>query len=181
VGWGWYYLSSVLDDFSRHILAWKLTPTMTTTDVQDTLELALAKAGLNKMRVQHRHRLLSNDGPCRLSSELPTYPAENQLDHIRCAPVHRKTQGKIERYHLSVKNVIEFQLYRLPCDLEKEVAGFIRHYNEERYRESLDNVTRADTYFGRAERILSAREAIKQRTLATRRGLALQGRPTASL
>src|SRR4030095_6300520 len=69
VGWGWYYLSSVLDDFSRYILAWKLTPTMAATDVQDTLECALAKAKLEKVRVQHRPRLLSDNGPCYLSGE----------------------------------------------------------------------------------------------------------------
>lgn len=94
VGWGWYYLSSVLDDFSRYILAWKLTPTMGTTDVQDTLELALAKAGLEKVRVRHRPRLLSDNGPCFLSGELRMYLAEKQLDHIRCAPYHPMTQGK---------------------------------------------------------------------------------------
>jgi len=180
VGWGWYYLSSVLDDFSRYILAWKLTPTMGTTDVQDTLELALAKAGLNKVRVQHRPRLLSDNGPCYLSNELRTYLVEKQLDHIRCAPFHPMTQGKIERYHLSMKNVVELEVYRFPSDLEKAIVSFIQYYNEERYHESLDNVTPADTYFGRAKRILSEREAIKQRTLATRRRLAFGGQPTAA-
>ena len=146
VGWGWYYLSSVLDDFSRYILAWKLTPTMGTTDVQDTLELALAKARLEKVRVQHRPRLLSDNGPAYLSGELRAYLTEKQLDHIRCAPFHPMTQGKIERYHLSLKNVVELELYRLPSDLEKAVAGFIHFYNEERYHESLDNVTPADVF-----------------------------------
>jgi RNA-directed DNA polymerase len=178
VGWGWYYLSSVLDDFSRYILAWKLTPTMGATDVQDTLELALAKAGLAKVQVRHRPRLLSDNGPCYLSGELRTYLAKKKLDHIRCAPFHPMTQGKIERYHLSLKNVVELELYRLPSDLEKAVAGFIHYYNEARYHESLDNVTPADVYFGRAATILSERETIKQRTLAARRGLAGRGTPS---
>ena len=177
VGWGWYYLSSVLDDFSRYILAWKLTPTMGATDVQDTLECALAKARLEKVRVQHRPRLLSDNGPCYLSNELRTYLTEKQLDHIRCAPFHPMTQGKIERYHLSMKNVVELEVYRFPSDLEKAIAGFIQHYNEARYHESLDNVTPADVYFGRAERILKERDQIKQRTLAARRRQTARGTP----
>jgi transposase InsO family protein len=167
VGWGWYYLSSVLDDFSRYILSWKLTPTMATTDVQDTLECALAKAGLDKMRVRHQPRLLSDNGPAYLSGELRTYLAEHKLEHIHCAPFHPMTQGKIERYHLSLKNVVELEVYRLPGALEKAIAGFIRYYNEERYHESLDNVTPADVYFGRAKTILNLREDIKQRTQST--------------
>ena len=87
------------------------------------------------------------------------------------------TQGKIERYHLSLKNVVELELYRLPSDLEKAVANFIHFYNEERYHESLDNVAPADVYFGRAERILKERDQIKQRTLAARRRLAARATP----
>jgi RNA-directed DNA polymerase len=56
--WGWYYLSTVLDDFSRYIIAWKLTPTMSATDVQDTLLMALASTGLDQVLVEHRPRLL---------------------------------------------------------------------------------------------------------------------------
>ena len=178
VGWGWYYLSSVLDDFSRYILAWKLTPTMGTTDVQDTLELALAKARLEKVQVRHRPRLLSDNGPCYLSGELRSYLAEKQLDHIRCAPFHPMTQGKIERYHLSLKNVVELELYRLTeRSRERRWPASSSFYNEARYHESLDNVTPADVYFGRAERILKERDQIKTRTLAARRRQTARGTP----
>src|ERR1700680_59406 len=79
-GWGWYYLSTVLDDYSRYILAWKLTPTMAATDVQETLELALAKAGLDHIRVRHRPRLLSDNGPCYLSKELRDYLEAHEME-----------------------------------------------------------------------------------------------------
>ena len=70
IGWGWFYLSTVLDDFSRYILAWKLCITMTATDVSDTLALALRNSGLERVRVRHRPRLLSDNGrrTCRPSS-----------------------------------------------------------------------------------------------------------------
>jgi putative transposase len=67
VGWGWYYLSTVLDDYSRYILAWTLTTTMQASDVTATLDLARAKAGIDQVRVLHRPRLLSDNGPCYVS------------------------------------------------------------------------------------------------------------------
>ena len=70
IGWGWLYLSTVLDDFSRYILAWKLCTTMSATDVSDTLQVALQGSGLNQVKVLHRPRLLSDNGPSYVSSEL---------------------------------------------------------------------------------------------------------------
>jgi putative transposase len=76
-----------------------------------------------------------------------------------------------------MKNVVELEVYRFPSELEKAIAGFIQHYNQQRYHESLDNVTPADVYFGRAERILKERDQIKHRTLTARRRQAAQGTP----
>ena len=70
IGWGWFYLSTVLDDFSRYILAWKLCTTMSAADVSDTLQLALKASGLDQVKVLHRPRLLSDNGPSYVSSEL---------------------------------------------------------------------------------------------------------------
>jgi putative transposase len=137
-GWGWYYLSSVLDAFSRYTrsVAWKLTPTMGATNVQNTLECALASAQLDKVRIQHRPRLLSDNGPCYMSGELRAYLADQQLERIRCD--YLMTQGKIECYHLSLKNVVELDVYRFPNDLENALGRFIRYYNDERYHEAFD-------------------------------------------
>jgi putative transposase len=103
IGWGWFYLSTVLDDFSRYILAWKLCSTMTATDVADTLTIALRSSGLECVRVRHRPRLLSDNGPSYLSGQLASWLAEHQMDHTRGKPYHPMTQGKIERYHRSLK------------------------------------------------------------------------------
>jgi len=72
-GWGWYYLSTVLDDYARYIVAWLLRTSMQTSDVTDTLDLARAKTGLDHIRVIHRPRLLSDNGPCYVSRELADY------------------------------------------------------------------------------------------------------------
>lgn len=86
IGWGWYYLSTVLDDYSRYILAWKLFTSMTATDVQDTLDMAIAKTGVDKIKVRHRPRLLSDNGPCYLSKDLKEYLIRNNISHTRGAP-----------------------------------------------------------------------------------------------
>jgi putative transposase len=106
IGWGWCYLSTVLDDFARYILAWKLCATMTATDVADTLTLALRSSGLARVRVRHRPRLLSDNRPSYLSGELASWLAEHAMTHTRGQPYHPMTQGKIERYHRSLKNQI---------------------------------------------------------------------------
>jgi len=169
LGWGWYYLSTVLDDFSRYILAWKLTPTMNTTDVQDTLQIALARTGLDHALVEHRPRLLSDNGSCYVSKELQLFLERKHIEHIRGAPYHPMTQGKIERYHRSMKNIVNLQNYFLPGELETEIASFVAYYNEQRYHESLDNITPADVYHGRAKEVLSKRTEIKKRTFEQRR------------
>ena len=73
VAWGWYYLSTVLNDYSRYIIAWKLTTNMAVDDVKKTLDVAIETTGVNEIKVQHRPRLLSDNGPCYLSSELMHY------------------------------------------------------------------------------------------------------------
>ena len=103
VGWGWYHLSTVLDDYSRYILAWTLTTTMQATDVMTTLDLARAKAGVDQVHVVHRPRLLSDNGPRCVSQALGTYLTLHGLAHTRGAPYHPMMQEKIERYHRSIR------------------------------------------------------------------------------
>jgi len=161
----------VLDDFSRYILAWKLCTTMSATDVSDTLKVALRGSGLNQVKVLHRPRLLSDNGPSYVSSELGKWLEDNGIRHIRSRPYHPMTQGKIERYHRSMKNRILLDNYYLPGQLEQSIEEFVRYYNNCRYHESLDNLTPADVYFGRGQAILERREKIKRKTIEQRRRL----------
>ncbi len=73
VGWGWFYLLTVPDDFSRYIIAWKLCTGMAASDVEDTLNLALEETGSDQANVVHRPRLLSDNGPCHISGQLAGY------------------------------------------------------------------------------------------------------------
>jgi putative transposase len=122
----------VLDDFSRYILAWKLCTTMTATDVTETLRLALNAAGLNYATVQHRPRLLSDNGPSYLSAQLGTWLQGQGMRHTRGKPYHPMTQGKIERNHRSLKNQILLENYYLPGQLEARLAEFVEFCNTRR-------------------------------------------------
>jgi len=169
VGWGWYYLSTVLDDYSRFIVAWRLCTSMSANDVTDTLDDALSFTGLDEVKVNHKPRLLSDNGPCYISGELSEYLEENGMTHTRGRPYHPQTQGKIERWHRSMKNQILLNNYYLPSELQEHLQRFVSYYNHERYHESLDNLTPADVFYGRGEEILKQRELIKQNTLAMRK------------
>jgi len=168
-GWGWYYLSTVMDDYSRYILSWKLFTTMTADDVKQTLDLALAKTGINKVSVRYRPRLLSDNGPCYVSGELKKYLEQQQITHTRGKPYHPMTQGKIERYHRTMKNLIKLQNYWFPEELERNIADFVEWYNNERIHESLKNITPRNMYNGNQREILTRRESIKRRTMMKRR------------
>jgi len=173
VDWGWYYLSTVLDDYSRYILAYKLSPTMNAQDAEDTLKIALAKAEINKVKVYHKPRLLSDNGPAYHSADLAQFLKERRIDHIYGAP-YPMTQGKIERWHRSMKNVIKLQNYYSPSELERAIAEWAEYYNNQRYHESLENVTPADVYFGREKEIIKKRNKLKEQSLALRRQHYLQ-------
>ena len=169
LGWGWFYLSTILDDYSRYIISWKLCTNMKAEDVTDTLDLALQASGCDQVHVVHKPRLLSDNGSSYVSWDLAEWLQDKGMKHSRGAPYHPQTQGKIERWHQTLKNRILLEHYFLPGDLEIQIEAFVDHYNHQRYHESLNNVTPADVYFGRDKAILQQRERIKQKTLEARR------------
>lgn len=120
-------LSTILDDYSRYIIAWKLCTTMKAEDVTDTLQLALAASVCDQARVVHKPRLLSDNGSSYVSTELAKWIDVNGMDHVREAPHHPQTQGKIERWHQTLKNRILLENYYLPGDLEAHIDLFVEH------------------------------------------------------
>lgn len=103
IGWGWYYLSTILDDYSRYIVHWELCKNMDHGDVERSVAAAMRKAGLSKASAP---KLLSDNGSCYIARDLGVFLREHyDMDQVHCRPRHPQTQGKIERYHLSMKNV----------------------------------------------------------------------------
>lgn len=170
IGWGWYYLSTILDDYSRYIVSWELCSSMTSGDVQRSVDQAL-----NKTNFDYRNppRLLSDNGSCYISNNFADYLKDVGMMHVRGAPNHPQTQGKIERYHRSLKNVIKLEHYYSPEELKRRLKEFVDYYNNQRYHESLNNVTPADVYFGRKGQILKNRSLLKKKTMQKRRKLYL--------
>jgi len=166
LGWGWYYLSTILDDFSRYIIYWELCKNMMTEDVKRSVKRARIIAGL---REDQHPLLLSDHGPCYIAADLQEYLDGFNIKQIHGRICHPQTQGKIERYHRSLKNVINLDYYYCPDELESAIAEFVNYYNNQRYHESLDNVTPADVYWSRKEQILKRRDKIKQQTFQARR------------
>lgn len=166
INWGWYYLSTVLDDFSRYIITWELCANMTSEDVKPSILKALQVSGLTKNTAP---RLLSDNGPCYISSELKSFLREQGIKPINGKPCHPQTQGKIERYHRTMKNVIKLEHYYSPDELQNALTQFIDFYNHRRYHESLNNLTPADVYYGRTEKILKERRQVKIDTIKRRK------------
>ena len=166
LGWGWYYMSTILDDYSRYIIYWELCRTMTAADVERSVEKALTIAGLQNGQ---RPKLLSDNGSCYIAAELKNYLNTKGVKHIHGKVNHPQTQGKIERYHRSLKNIVKLNHYFCPDELNDALENFVNYYNHKRYHESLDNVTPADVYWGKKDQILRRRERIKNQNMKMRR------------
>ena len=169
IGWGWFYLSTLLDDFSRSIIAWTRCTTMRTEDVTDTLELALEASDCNQAKGVHKPRLLSDNGSSSIAGDLAEWLDDQNMEHARGAPYPPHTQGQIERWHQTLKNRTWLENYYLPDDLQAQLGAFVEHYNHRRDHERLNNLTPADVYFGRGQTILLERGRIKRKTIEHRR------------
>jgi len=110
-----------------------------------------------------------DSGPAYLSKELKKFLKRKDIEHTRGAPYHPMTQGKIERYHRSLKNIVKLQHYYSPSQLAEAIDDFVEYYNNQRYHESLDNMTPASIYYGKEKEVQSEREKIKRETMILRR------------
>lgn len=171
LGRGWYSLSTIMDDFSRVIIAWRLCKTMSAADVSATLQDALEVTGLERVSVQQRPKLLTDNGPCYASSELRAWLEDHNVLHTRGKPYHPQTQGKIERWHRTLKDRILLEHYYLPGELERQITDFVHHYNTRRYHESLNNLTPECVFTGQHGAVLKQRNKITRETIALRKKL----------
>ncbi len=169
IGWGFYYMVTVMDDYSRFILAWKLQTDMTSDSFIEVLQDAVDLTGMTDVPQQDRTRLLSDNGPGYVSRAFGDYLHLVGIRHILASPYHPQTNGKIERYHQSIKREVNQVPYDVPGNLENAISDFVSSYNYRRYHKALGNVTPADIMHGRRDQILSNREEVKTQTLQRRK------------
>ena len=168
-GWGYYYMVTVMDDYSRSILAWKLQVDMTADSLIQVVQVAVDITGMTEVPLEDRTRLLSDNGSGYVSRAFRDYLSLVGIRHIRAAPYHPQTNGKLERYHQSIKQEVNQVPYEAPSDLEEAISGFVDYYNNRRYHKALGNVTPDDVLHGRREEILITRKEVKAQTLAQRK------------
>ena len=146
IGWGWFYLSTVLDDFSRYIIAWKLCTTMKAEDVTATLDLALKASGLDQATVVHRPRLLSDNGSSYISADLAKWLDGQDMDHVRGAPLLYARMRPKRRFPML--RIIDGKRYdtetaNLICDISPNDF----HYGDFRYESTHLYRTGKGTWF----------------------------------
>jgi transposase InsO family protein len=169
IGWGYYYLVTVMDDYSRYILSWELKSNMAAGSLIDVVQKAVDAIGMTEVPVEDRTKLLSDNGPGYLSGQFNEYLRLVGIRHIIAAPYHPETNGKIERYHRTMKGSINLITYEMPSELEEAIGAFVEYYNYRRYHEGIGNVAPHDVYTGRHHEILRKRKEAKGRTLQARK------------
>jgi len=169
IGWGFYYMVTVMDDFSRFILSWKLQKDMTSDSFIEVVQDAVDLTGMTEVSLDDRTRLLSDNGPGYVSRAFGDYLRLVGIRHILASPYHPQTNGKIERYHQSIKRVVNQVPYDVPRNLEAAISDFVSYYNNRRYHKALGNVTPADVLHGRRDQILQERKEVQTQTLQRRK------------
>jgi transposase InsO family protein len=149
-----YYLCSILDGFSRYVVHWEIRESMTESDVEIILQRAW------ELFPQARPRIISDNGPQFLARDFKEFIALAGMTHVRTSPYYPQSNGKLERYHRTIKtDSIRPNTPLSLDDARRTVAGFVRHYNEVRLHSAIHYIAPADKLAGRAEAILAARDA----------------------
>ena len=149
-----YYLCSILDGFSRYIVHWEIRETMTEAEVEIILQRAREKFP------DARPRIISDNGPQFISRDFREFIRISGMTHVRTSPYYPQSNGKLERYHKTIKGGCI--RVRTPLSLEDAIAvvdEFVGHYNNRRLHSAIGYMTPRDQLEGRAEAILTAREA----------------------
>lgn len=148
-----YYLCSVLDGCSRSIVHWEIRESMTESDVEIVLQRALEKYP------DEKPRLISDNGPQFIARDFKQFICLTGMTHVRTSPYYPQSNGKIERWHQSLKR--ECIRTKIPLNLDdakRLVADFVDYYNNKRLHSALGYVTPIDKLRGRENRIFAERD-----------------------
>ncbi|MFV0389778.1 MAG: IS3 family transposase [Pyrinomonadaceae bacterium] len=159
-----YYLCSILDGYSRKIIAWEIAETMTEGQVEIVLERA------KEQYPQARARIISDNGPQFIARDFKEYIRISGMTHVRTSPYYPQSNGKIERYHQTLKN--ESIRQQVPLSLEnaiKIVGEYVEKYNSQRLHSAIGYITPNDRMAGKSEEIWKARDEKLQKARTLRK------------
>jgi len=142
---------------------------MSADSLIEVVQKAVDATGMTEVPVEDRTRLLSDNGAGYVCRAFRDYLHLVGIRHILAAPYHPQTNGKLERYHQSIKREVNQVPYEFPSQLEKAIANFVEYYNFHRYHKALSNVTPADVLHGRREEIIKRRKEVQTQTINRRR------------
>jgi transposase InsO family protein len=142
---------------------------MSANSLIEVVQEAVDATGMTDVPIEDRTRLLSDNGAGYISKAFRNYLRLVGIGHILAAPFHPQTNGKIERYHRSIKGELSLFPYELPSQLERAITDFVDYYNYRRYHKALGNVTPADVLYDRREEILERRKEVQIQTIIRRR------------
>ena len=148
-----YYLCSILDGCSRTIVHWELREAMTEKDVEIVLQRAREKFP------EATPRIISDNGPQFIAKDFKEFIRVAGMTHVRTSPFYPQSNGKLERYHKTIKN--ECIRPGVPLSLEEariQIAEYIRYYNEERLHSAIGYIAPKDKLFGRDKQIFKERD-----------------------
>ena len=149
-----YYLCSILDGFSRYIVHWEIREAMKESDVEIILQRAREKFPDAKPRI------ISNNGPQFIAKDFKEFIRISGMTHVKTSPYYPQSNGKLERYHRTIKGNCTRVNTPLPLsDAQQLVVDFVNHYNNTRLHSAISYITPKDKLAGRAEIILAQRES----------------------
>lgn len=148
-----YYLCSVLDGCSRYLVHWELRAAMTEQDIETIIQRA------QEQYPQAKPRIISDNGPQFIANDFKTFIRQKGMTHVRTSPYYPQSNGKIERWHKSIKN--ECIRPKSPTSLEdakRLIDDYVVHYNTSRLHSAIGYVTPKDKLEGQDQRIHAERE-----------------------
>jgi transposase InsO family protein len=149
-----YYLCSILDGFSRYLVHWEIRPQMTEREIEIILQRA------REMFPEARPRVISDNGPQFLAKDFKEFIRISGMTHVKTSPYYPQSNGKLERYHRTVKGgCLRVKTPLSLEDAQRIVMKFVAYYNHERLHSAIGYITPKDKLEGRAETIQVSRDA----------------------
>lgn len=170
IGHGYYYLYSILDDYSRKILFWHLTPFATAKEAVYTLDRAIQKCEEKPLRVLTDRGIQFYTGQGKKLGKFETYLKKHEIDHSLARVRHPQTLGKIERYHRSLRQeCLNHHQFDDPIDARRVIAEYVDFYNYYRKHKGIGRVTPHQRFSGQDKLVRINRIKLRNDILALRK------------